>query len=81
MPADVVVVMRYSIFILLAVCVILLAVEPSFAQCAMCKQTLENSENAAAAAQGTNAAILILFLPPVVMFIGIFGLIYRSRSK
>lgn len=66
--------------VLLAVCVILLAFEPGFAQCAMCKQTLENSENAAAA-RGTNAAILVLFLPPVLMFIGIFGLIYRSRNK
>ena len=73
--------MRRSMLVLLAVCVILLAFEPGFAQCAMCKQTLENSENAAAAARGTNAAIVVLFLPPVLMFIGIFGLIYRSRNK
>jgi hypothetical protein len=73
--------MRHAIFILLAVFVILLAFEPGLAQCAMCKQTLENSENAAVAARGTNAAILVLFVPPVVMFIGIFGLIYHSRNK
>lgn len=73
--------MRHAIFLLLAVFVVLLVFEPSFAQCAMCKQTLENSENAAAAARGTNAAILVLFVPPVVMFIGIFGLIYHSRNK
>jgi hypothetical protein len=73
--------MRHSLFILLAVCLILLAVEPGFAQCSMCKQTLENSENAALAARGTNTAILVLLLPPVFMFIGIFGLIYRSRNK
>ena len=74
--------MRGSLFVLLAVGVILLvASEPALAQCAMCKQTLENSENAAVAARGMNAAILILFLPPVMMFIGIFGLIYRSRNK
>jgi len=74
--------MQRSLFVFLAVCVVLLfAFEPAFAQCAMCKQTLENSENAATAARGMNAAILVLFLPPVMMFIGIFGLIYRSRNK
>jgi hypothetical protein len=82
LPVHVVVVMRRSLFIFLAVCVILLfTFEPAFAQCAMCKQTLENSETAKAAARGMNSAILILFLPPVMMFIGIFGLIYRSRNK
>jgi hypothetical protein len=75
-------IMRRSILVILTVCVILLfAFEPAFAQCAMCKQTLENSENAPAAARGMNAAILVLFLPPVVMFLGIFGLIYRFRNK
>jgi hypothetical protein len=74
--------MQRSLFVFLAVCVVLLfAFEPVFAQCAMCKQTLENSENATTAARGMNAAILVLFLPPVMMFIGIFGLIYRSRNK
>jgi hypothetical protein len=82
LPENVVVVMRRSLFIFLAVCVILLLTfEPAFAQCAMCKQTLENSETAVKAARGMNAAILILFLPPVMMFVGIFGLIYRSRNK
>jgi hypothetical protein len=82
LPINVVVVMRRSIFVFLAVCVMLLfAFEPAFAQCAMCKQTLENSEQAVTAARGMNAAILILFLPPVMMFVGIFGLIYRSRNK
>ncbi len=82
LPRSLLVVMRRSIFILIAVVAILLLVfEPTFAQCAMCKQTLENSENAPAAARGMNAAILVLFLPPVVMFLGIFGLIYRFRNK
>ncbi|MBI3653951.1 MAG: hypothetical protein HY231_23210 [Acidobacteria bacterium] len=68
--------------VILCVGVILLAaVEPSFAQCAMCKQTLESSEQAVTAARGMNAAILILFLPPVAMFIGIFGLIFRYSKK
>jgi hypothetical protein len=74
--------MRSFFFLFIAVVAILLfAFEPTFAQCAMCKQTLENSENAATAARGMNLAILILFLPPVMMFLGIFGLIYRFRNK
>ena len=74
--------MRRTIFILFFVSLILLfAFEPAFAQCAMCKQTLENSEHAATAARGMNAAILVLFLPPVFMFIGIFGLIYRYGKQ
>jgi hypothetical protein len=74
--------MRRSFFFLIAVVAILLfTFEPTFAQCAMCKQTLENSDNAATAARGMNLAILVLFLPPVMMFLGIFGLIYRFRNK
>jgi hypothetical protein len=74
--------MRRSILILCLVCLILLcAFEPAFAQCAMCKQTLENAEQATAAARGMDAAILVLFFPPVIMFVGIFGLIYRYGKK
>jgi hypothetical protein len=74
--------MRRFFFLLIAVVAILLyTFEPTFAQCAMCKQTLENSENAATAARGMNLAILVLFLPPVMMFLCIFGLIYRFRNK
>ena len=74
--------MRRLMMILFFVCLLLLfAFEPAFAQCAMCKQTLENSEQAAVAAKGMNAAILILFLPPVFMFVGIFGLIYRYGKQ
>jgi preprotein translocase subunit YajC len=47
----------------------------------MCKQTLENAEQAATAARGMNTAIAVLFLPPVMMFVGIFTLIYRQRNK
>jgi hypothetical protein len=52
----------------------------AFAQCSMCRATLENSADRAAAASGMNLAVLILLVPPVALFIGIFGLIYRSRN-
>jgi hypothetical protein len=46
----------------------------------MCKEALVNSEAAATASQ-FNFAILVLLVPPVAMFFGIFGLIYRSGKK
>ena len=64
-----------------AVSVILLAfAEPSFAQCAMCKAAIEGSADAAAAAKGLNLAALVLLVPPVSIFAGLFGVIYRYRN-
>jgi hypothetical protein len=54
---------------------------PALAQCAMCKEALANSAEAAATAKQFNLAILVLLLPPVAMFFGIFGMIYRSGKK
>jgi hypothetical protein len=65
---------------IVVVVALLLWAEPAFAQCAMCKEALANSE-AAASAKQFNFAILILLVPPVAMFFGIFGLIYRSGKK
>lgn len=50
------------------------------AQCAMCKQSLESSSDAAAFASGLNLAVLVLLVPAVVMFAGIFGVFYRYRN-
>lgn len=73
---------RTILFSLVAVAlIILLVVDPAWAQCAMCKQTMENSAEAQEAAKSLNAAIAVLFFPPVAIFIGIFALIYRYRNK
>ena len=70
-----------SIWLLIFASIILLfAIEPTFAQCAMCKTTIENAANAKQAAQSMNLAILVLFIPPVAMFVGIFTLFYRFRN-
>jgi hypothetical protein len=71
---------RLICLFILASVILLLAVEPSWAQCAMCKTTIENAANAKQAAQSLNLAILVLFIPPVAMFIGIFTLFYRFRN-
>lgn len=78
--------MRRLIFTCIALvallaCVALFAAEPALAQCAMCKQTMENSAEAQETAKSLNLAIAVLFFPPVAIFIGIFALIYRYRNK
>jgi hypothetical protein len=73
--------MRRTIWLLIfGLVILLLAVGPAWAQCAMCKQTIENAANAKQAAQSLNLAILVLFIPPVAMFLGIFTLFYRFRN-
>jgi hypothetical protein len=60
--------------------VLALAVNPAFAQCAMCKAAIESSSNAAAASKGLNLAALVLLIPPVSIFAGLFGVFYRFRN-
>jgi hypothetical protein len=53
---------------------------PVLAQCPMCRASLEGSPEAAAATNQMNAAVLVLLIPPVVIFVGMFVLIYRYRN-
>ena len=70
------------IFLMFAVAVgVVLAVgDPGFAQCAMCKTAIENSTDAVAASKGLNLAALVLLIPPVAIFAGLFGVFYRYRN-
>ncbi|HSE36398.1 MAG TPA: hypothetical protein VLG74_03790 [Blastocatellia bacterium] len=70
------------IFLMFAVAVgLVLAVgDPAFAQCAMCKTAIENSTDAVAASKGLNLAALVLLIPPVAIFAGLFGVFYRYRN-
>lgn len=63
-----------------AVGVVTLAGDEAFAQCAMCKAVIENSVDAAAASRGLNLAALVLLIPPVTIFAGLFGVFYRYRN-
>jgi len=69
-----------SLVVIAAVGVVLLAAQPGLAQCAMCKAALEASTDAAAASKGLNLAALVLLIPPVSIFAGLFGLFYRLRN-
>lgn len=70
------------IFLMFAVAVgLVLAVgDPAIAQCAMCKTAIENSTDAVAASKGLNLAALVLLIPPVAIFAGLFGVFYRYRN-
>lgn len=54
---------------------------PAAAQCAMCRSTLENSAEAAQAASRMNLAVIVLLVPPVLIFSGIFALFYRHLRR
>jgi hypothetical protein len=58
----------------------LLAAEPALAQCSMCKATVENAVGGSGIASRLNLAILVLLVPPVAIFAGLFTLFYRYRN-
>jgi hypothetical protein len=69
-----------TLLILAAASVVVLALTgPAFAQCAMCRAAIESSTDAAAASKGLNLAALVLLVPPVSIFAGLFGVFYRYR--
>jgi len=63
-----------------ATALVALAASPAAAQCAMCKAVIENSSDAASAAKGMNLAALVLLVPPVTLFSGLFVAIYKLRN-
>jgi hypothetical protein len=69
------------LFILLIACVVLLAGwQPALAQCAMCKASIENSTDVKAASDTLNLAAMVLLVPPVTIFAGLFAVFYRFRN-
>jgi hypothetical protein len=70
---------RTMLFVAGLVTLMLLA-DTSFAQCAMCKAAIESSTDVAAASKGLNLAALVLLIPPVTIFAGLFGVFYRYRN-
>ena len=72
--------LRALLIIAVGVGLMLAIADPSFAQCAMCKAAIENSTDSAAASKGLNLAALVLLIPPVSIFAGLFGVFYRYRN-
>ena len=72
--------LRLFLTIAVAIGLMLAASDPASAQCAMCKTAIENSTDAVAASKGLNLAALVLLIPPVAIFAGLFGVFYRYRN-
>jgi hypothetical protein len=72
--------LRAILIIAVAVAFVVTAADPACAQCAMCKTAIENSTDAVAASKGLNLAALVLLIPPVAIFAGLFGVFYRYRN-
>jgi uncharacterized membrane protein YdjX (TVP38/TMEM64 family) len=71
---------RICLLLIFAAVIVLAGFDSALAQCAMCKATIENSTDAAAVSKGLSMASLILLVPPVMIFSGLFVLIYRYRN-
>ena len=68
-----------NVFVVLTalVAVLLMAVAPVEAQCAMCRASIQNN---AAFVRGLNLGVLVLLTPPVAIFCAIFIVAYRHRK-
>ena len=72
--------LRTLIIPAIALGIVMLSADPTFAQCAMCKAAIEASSDVAAASHGLNLAALVLLIPPVTIFAGLFGVFYHFRN-
>lgn len=50
------------------------------AQCALCRSAVTSSSDGQKLAQTLNLAVIVLLIPPVVIFCAIFVLAYRYRK-
>ncbi|MBV9958410.1 MAG: hypothetical protein JO360_08315 [Acidobacteria bacterium] len=52
---------------------------PAFAQCPLCRLSVESSEQGKMMAKGLNLGILVLLVPPVTVFCSIFAYAFKHR--
>ena len=52
----------------------------ALAQCAMCRASVQTGGTTSALAEPLNQAILVLLIPPALLFCAIFFLLYRYRK-
>ena len=71
--------LRWWLFVVLAIGVVLLLQSPAAAQCSMCKAVLSGSNNARFI-RNFNIGVLVLLLPPVSIFCSIFVVLKRHRG-
>lgn len=73
-PLRVLLLACWAVLLIAGVCA------PSLAQCAMCGTSVRNSADAEAASRTLDLAVMILLVPPVTIFAGLFGVFYRFRN-
>jgi hypothetical protein len=75
---------RQHLWLALAACVavaiLLAAGQTVSAQCAMCKSAIAGAPEAARLSARLNLAVLVLLIPPVAIFCGIFYAAFRQRK-
>jgi len=62
-----------------AVAVLLAAEQAVSAQCSLCRSALAGAPEAAKLSARLNLAVLVLLIPPVAIFCGIFYAVFRGR--
>ncbi|HKR02034.1 MAG TPA: hypothetical protein VJT09_15245 [Pyrinomonadaceae bacterium] len=72
---------KFALMALCAVALVLAIGSPAFSQCAMCKTALTGSPEARKLAESLNFAIIVLLIPPVLMFCGFFFALFRHLKK
>ena len=63
-----------------AVAVVLAAGQDVPAQCSLCRSALAGAPEAAKLSARLNIAVLVLLIPPVAIFCGIFYAVFRQRK-
>lgn len=71
---------RLGISTLGGLAVVLVSHSLATAQCALCKSAISGSPDAAKLASNLNLAILVLLIPPVLIFCGIFFAVFKYRK-
>lgn len=71
---------RITLILVAVLAAVIVFAEPAAAQCAMCKTAVESSSDVASGARALNLAVLVLLVPPVAIFAGVFGVFYRYRN-
>jgi hypothetical protein len=64
-----------------AIAIVLALSSPALSQCAMCKTGVANSPEAKKLAESLNFAIIVLLVPPVMIFCGIFFAAFRRLKR
>lgn len=64
---------------LVVIAAILVAAEPGFAQCSMCRSVVAQSAEGRALAEQLNVAILVLLAGPYLIVASVLGVVFRER--